>query len=121
MTHSMTIESVADGFAAFGSPKRLAVFLELVRKGEEGCTITELQERCGIPASTLAHHLHHLTKAGVVTQERDVRSVICRANFARVDYLVTYLMKNCCEDAAGRGGDDAQAGCGERSGRGETQ
>jgi len=96
----MTIESVADGFAAFGSPARLAIFLELVKKGPKGCTIKDLQTRFAMPASTLAHHLRFLSDASVITQEKQARSVVCRANFERVNYLVAYLMKNCCSEMA---------------------
>jgi len=34
-----------------------------------------------VPASTLAHHFAHLTRAGLVTQERRGREVVCRADF----------------------------------------
>ena len=49
----IAIEEAAQGFAAAGSEPRLAVLLALVRAGEGGLTVGEIQERLAIPASTL--------------------------------------------------------------------
>ena len=53
-------ETTAQGFAAMGSEARLLVLKTLVRAGEAGLTVGEIQERTGIAPSTLAHHLKFL-------------------------------------------------------------
>jgi hypothetical protein len=58
-----------------------------------------LQERIGIAASTLSHHLHRLILTGLVTQERQATTLICRANYAAMDALLGFLADECCADA----------------------
>ena len=60
----LAIEEAAQGFAAVGSEPRLEVLLALVRAGHGGLTVGEIQERVGLPASTLAHHLRFLAAGG---------------------------------------------------------
>ncbi len=35
------------------------------------------------PASTLSHHIRHLKEAGLITQERQATTLICRASYPR--------------------------------------
>ncbi len=56
----MQVEIAAQGFAAMGSEARLTVLNCLVRAGQEGLTVSDIQERTGIAPSTLAHHLKFL-------------------------------------------------------------
>ena len=93
------IASAAQGFAACGSEPRLTVLRLLIRAGEEGLTIGQLQRRCEFPASTLAHHLRCLATCGLVEQERMGRTVINRAAYRRIEALADYLLKECCADA----------------------
>jgi carbon-monoxide dehydrogenase medium subunit len=69
----------------------LALFLELVRHGPGGASIGTLQERSGVPATTLSHHLAKLTAAGLVSQERQARTVVCRANLGLLHDVLGYL------------------------------
>lgn len=57
-----------------------------------------LQEAVGIAASTLAHHLHRLVLTGLVTQERQATTLICRANYTAMNGLI--LADECCADDA---------------------
>ena len=95
----LALEEAAQGFAACGSEPRLTVLRLLVRAGGEGLTVGEIQERTGIPASTLAHHLGFLAAGGVVEQERRGRSVINRAAYRRIEALAAFLLEACCADA----------------------
>ncbi|NNC27530.1 winged helix-turn-helix transcriptional regulator, partial [Salinisphaera sp. USBA-960] len=70
----MDLEIAAQGFAALGSEARLQVVLTLVKAGQGGLTVGDIQTRTGMPASTLAHHLKFLASAGLVSQEKDGRS-----------------------------------------------
>lgn len=88
------------GLAALGSAPRLRVFRLLVRAGEAGANATDLGRLLEIPASTLAHHLTALTRAGLVRQERRGREVICTADYGRVAELSAYLTEACCTGLA---------------------
>jgi ArsR family transcriptional regulator len=104
----MKLEKAAKQLEALGSPTRLQVYRMLVRAGGGGLPVGRLQERLGIAASTLSHHLHRLILTGLVTQERQATTLICRANYPAMDTLLGFLADECCADAA-----PARAGAGE--------
>jgi DNA-binding transcriptional ArsR family regulator len=61
--------------------------------------VGRLQENLSIPASTLSHHLRRLILTGLVTQERQGTTLICRANYPAMHAKVGYLVDECCADA----------------------
>jgi DNA-binding transcriptional ArsR family regulator len=95
----MKVEKAAKQLEALGNPTRLKVYRALVRAGEDGLPVGHLQDKIGIAASTLSHHLHRLILTGLVTQERQATTLICRANYPAMDALVGYLVDECCLDA----------------------
>ena len=97
----MNIEKAAKQLEALGSPTRLQVYRTLVRAGHSGLPVGRLQEKLGIPASTLSHHLHRLILTGLVTQERQATTLISRANYPAMDALLGFLADECCADAGG--------------------
>lgn len=94
----MEINEVASCLEALGNPLRLQVFRALVRSGPAGLNFGQLQERIGIPRSTLAHHLNCMVQAGVLTQQRDGREVFSRVDFARLQQALSFVMGECCQD-----------------------
>ncbi len=100
---SLTEPSAAAMLSALGSPVRLRVFRALVRAGDDGLNVTELQREVGIPPSTLAHHLSTLVEAGLVAQQRRGRELICTAHYAQLRRLGDYLVAECCTGARGAG------------------
>lgn len=94
----MMWEEAAQGFAAMGSEARLQVLRTLIRAGHVGLTVGDIQERTGIAPSTLAHHLKFLAAAGVVTQEREGRTTLNRADFDRLEALAGFILTECCVD-----------------------
>lgn len=86
--------------AALAHPIRLKVFRALVVSGPRGLIPGVMQEGLGIPASTLSFHLKELANAGLVTTERDSRSIVYRARFDHMNGLLGYLTENCCEGSA---------------------
>lgn len=96
----LELEEAAQGFAAIGSEARLAVVLVLVKAGRGGLSVGAIQERTGMAASTLAHHLRFLTAAGLVSQQKAGRAVINRAAFDHLERLAGFLLKECCADEA---------------------
>ena len=95
----MKLEEVAGQLEALGNPTRLALYRILVRAGDAGLPVGRLQERLGLPASTLSHHLRRLVTTGLVTQERQVTTLICRAHYPAMRGLVGFLVDECCADA----------------------
>ena len=95
----MKIKHAAVQLEALGNPTRLQIFRTLVRAGDAGMPVGRLQERMGIAASTLSHHLHRLILTGLVSQERQSTVLICRADYAAMGALLGFLASECCVDA----------------------
>lgn len=86
--------------SALANEHRLGIFRLLVQAGPEGRPAGAIAEALGLPASSLSFHLAHLTRAGLITQRRDSRSLIYSANFAQMNALVGFLTENCCGGAS---------------------
>lgn len=98
---TITVRQAASSFAALGSEQRLGVLKVLVRAGPEGLSIGELGERSGVTGSTLTHHMKILAQAGLVSQQRRGRSIICiAAAYDEMNALSQYLLSECCADTS---------------------
>ncbi|WP_120499957.1 helix-turn-helix transcriptional regulator [Roseovarius sp. EL26] len=99
-TDNIELQVAASTFAALGSEQRLMVLRVLVRAGSKGLSIGELGQRSGVTGSTLTHHMKILSQAGLVTQEKKGRSIICAAvAYDRLHHLSEFLLHECCADA----------------------
>ncbi len=85
--------------AALGNETRLRIFRLLVRAGEAGLKVGDVQTRLDLAGSTLTHHLATLRLAGLIGQRRDGRAIVCSAEYAAMDALIAYLTDQCCVDA----------------------
>jgi DNA-binding transcriptional ArsR family regulator len=94
----MKVEEAAKQLEALRNPTRLEVYRALVRAGDDGLPVGRLQEKLGLAASTLSHHLHRLILTGLVTQERPVTTLIRRAPYPAMNSLVGFLVDECCVD-----------------------
>ena len=94
---SMNRKLAARCLAELGNLTRLDIFRLLVQAGPPGLNITDIQSRLGVPASTLAFHLRGLVVAGLVTQEKNGRTMICRAQYQRMNAVLQFLREHCCE------------------------
>jgi ArsR family transcriptional regulator, arsenate/arsenite/antimonite-responsive transcriptional repressor len=95
----MKLEIAAHQLESLGSPVRLKIYRALVRAGDEGLACGVLQDKVGLAASTLSHHIRHLREAGLVSQERQGTTLICRTNYPAMTRLVGYLVDECCVEA----------------------
>ena len=86
--------------AALAQPLRLQVFRALVVAGPQGLTPGAMSDGTGVPPNTLSFHLKELAHAGLVSQQREGRFLIYRADFERMNGLLAYLTENCCEGSA---------------------
>jgi len=82
--------------AALAQTTRLEAFREVVRSEPHGLPAGEIARRLNVPQNTMSAHLAVLTRAGLVTPERQSRSMIYRADLAAVRSLVLYLLRDCC-------------------------
>lgn len=92
----MDTNDAATRLEALGNPTRLSLYRALVKAGHAGLSVGECQQRLQIAASTLSFHLKALIHAGLVTQERQSRTLICRANYDVMHALVGFLVDECC-------------------------
>ena len=88
---------VVDALAALAQSQRLRAFRALVVAGNEGLTPSALSASLGIAPSALSFHLKALHHAGLVSTEPRGRQLIYRAEFARMNDLLTYLTQDCCQ------------------------
>ena len=96
----MEAAHAVEALGALAQEYRLAVFRLLVQVGAEGLPAGAIAERLAIPNSSLSFHLAQLHRAGLVSQERQHRSLIYRADYSVMNALVAYLLENCCGGAA---------------------
>jgi len=92
----MDNNSAIEALAALGQPTRLEVFRLLASRGEEGVAAGHLAERLGIPQNTMSSHLATLARAGLVSGERQSRSIIYRADLPAFRELMLFMLSDCC-------------------------
>jgi ArsR family transcriptional regulator len=93
----MEDKCVIKALAALAQPNRLQIFRSLVVKGSAGLTPALIAEQMGMPANTLSFHLKELMNADLISQERSGRNLIYRAQYDRMNAVLTYLSQNCCQ------------------------
>lgn len=86
--------------AALAQETRLGVFRLLVEAGPEGLAAGEIGAQLGIPANTLSFHLKSLSQAGLLESRQEGRYIFYAANYSRMDDLIAFLTRNCCNGAA---------------------
>lgn len=102
---------VIDALGALAHEHRLAIYRLLVEQGPEGLPAGVIGERVGLVPSSLTFHLQSLQRAGLITQVRASRQVICSADYAVMNALVGYLTDKCCS----AGTQSCESACAPRS------
>ncbi|MEP2102874.1 MAG: metalloregulator ArsR/SmtB family transcription factor [Parasphingorhabdus sp.] len=101
--------TAVDALSALAQEHRLAIFRLLVQAGRSGLPAGQIAKKLDMPASSLSFHLSHLKNGGVVSDERDGRSIIYRADFQAMNQLMAFLLENCCEGDGCESADAADA------------
>ncbi len=96
----MDEKTAVSSLGALAQEARLRIFRALVGAAPDGLTPGALSTLLGIPASTLSFHLKELVHAGLVTVERDGRSLIYRPALRQMNELLGYLTDHCCQGRA---------------------
>ena len=92
----MEKQDTLTALAALAQETRLDIFCLLVEAGPEGRAVGRIGEALGLPSATLSFHLKELKHAGLVTVQREGRSLIYTANFATMTDVIDYLTRHCC-------------------------
>ena len=90
-----------EALSALASEPRLSIYRQLVKRGPEGYTPSQLIDSLSIPAPTLSFHLKELTQAGLVVARREGRNLYYSPDFEQMNALVGFLTENCCSLADG--------------------
>jgi len=92
----METTDVIDALSALAQATRLDTFRLLVTREPEGVPAGELARLIGVPQNTMSTHLAILARAGLVSGERQSRSIIYRADLDRFREITLFLLKDCC-------------------------
>ena len=92
----MKQDGAVESLKALAHGTRLAAYRLLIQAGPGGLAVGELAERLKLPGATLTKHLNVLRNAGLVRDVREGRSIRCRADYARMNGLLSFLTENCC-------------------------
>lgn len=82
--------------AALAQENRLDVFRLLVQAGPSGMPAGEIAEALDVAPNTLSFHFDKLRAAGLISVQRNGRSMIYSARFETMNNLLHYLTANCC-------------------------
>ena len=83
-------------FGALSQETRLDIFRRLIRAFPKAMPAGDLARDLDIPPSTLSTHLAILSRAQLVTAERQGRTILYAADTEGAKDLLTYLIKDCC-------------------------
>lgn len=93
----MDLDSSVAALSALAQPTRLEAFRLLVRNEPGGLAAGEIAKQLDVPHNTMSTHLTILTRASLVSSERDGRSIVYRVDLDAVRGFFVYLLKECCD------------------------
>ena len=93
----METKAALSQLSALAQENRLAVFRLLVKAGHDGLPAGDIAAALDVPPNTLSAQLNILSQSGLVTGQRQGRSIIYSAKFDAVSGLIVFLMEDCCE------------------------
>ena len=96
-TDGLDEDMAVTSLAALAQALRLRAFRALVVAGPAGLTPGVIADQLGMTPSALSFHLKELSLAGLVSSEARGRNLIYRAEFARMNALLSYLTEQCCQ------------------------
>jgi DNA-binding transcriptional ArsR family regulator len=92
----MENEQAVLALAALAQPTRLQAFRLLVQYEPGGIAAGDLARLLEVPQNTLSAHLSVLSRADLVTSERQSRSIVYRANLLAFQAVALFLLQDCC-------------------------
>jgi len=83
---------VLDAFGALSQQTRLQVIRKLVVAGPGGLAAGMIAEAVNVSPSNISFHLKELEHAGLISAQRESRSIVYSANFETLNGLAHFLM-----------------------------
>lgn len=96
MSGLIDVTEIIDGLGSLAQPTRLAAFRQLLVAFPGSLAAGEIARRCDVPHNTMSTHLTILTRAGLVTVEREGRGMNYRADVRSFRGLIRFLASDCC-------------------------
>jgi len=93
----METEAAILALAALAQSTRLDVFRLLVKREPEGLAAGDIARALAVPQNTMSSHLAVLSRAGLVSAQRFSRSIVYRADLARLQDVMLFMLRDCCE------------------------
>ncbi|MDO8399726.1 MAG: helix-turn-helix domain-containing protein [Bradyrhizobium sp.] len=84
------------GFGSLAQPTRLAAVRHLLAVHPQSLPAGEIARLCEVPHNTMSTHLGILSRAGLISAEKDGRSINYRADVAGFRGLLQFLSQDCC-------------------------
>jgi DNA-binding transcriptional ArsR family regulator len=93
----MESENTILALAALAQSTRLEVFRLLVKHEPKGLAAGDIARALAVPQNTMSSHLAVLSRAGLVSAQRFSRSIVYRADLARFQAVVLFMLRDCCD------------------------
>jgi ArsR family transcriptional regulator len=93
----MESEDAILALAALAQLTRLDVFKLLGKHEPEGLAAGDIARALAVPQNTMSSHLSILARAGLVSAQRFGRSIVYRADLARFQEVVLFMLRDCCD------------------------
>ncbi|MEC5127107.1 metalloregulator ArsR/SmtB family transcription factor [Verrucomicrobiales bacterium BCK34] len=93
----MELNDAVSALGSLAQPARLKVFRLLVKAGVGGMCAGDLSRQLDVPKPTMSFHLKELTNAGMISAERDGRSITYTIRKEGIQQLMTFLTEDCCQ------------------------
>ncbi len=96
MNESTREASAIEGFGSLAQPTRLAAVRHLLAIHPLSLPAGEIARLCEVPHNTMSTHLGILGRAGLISVEKDGRTMNYRADVAGFRDLLKFLSQDCC-------------------------
>jgi ArsR family transcriptional regulator len=96
----MEQEEAILALAALAQPTRLETFRLLVQHAPEGLPAGDIARALLVPQNTMSAHLNILSRAGLVSSQRQSRIIMYRVEIAQLRDMMLFLLKDCCGGSA---------------------
>ena len=96
MKRSEFTDTAIEAFGSLAQATRLQALRLLLSAHPGSLAAGEIARLCDVPHNTMSNHLSILTRAGMISPEKDGRTINYRASTAGVRELIDFLVRDCC-------------------------
>jgi arsenate reductase len=89
-------ENAIEGFGSLAQATRLAAVRHLLAVHPQSLPAGEIARLCDVPHNTMSTHLAILSRAGLISSEKDGRAMNYRADVDGFRSLLEFLSRDCC-------------------------